>query len=141
VHLAGNTYPSDESDYDENVFRSVRVGDWRASADASGVCAFDALPPEVIRRQQRDRRPRRPDAARGDRAREVRRQRGNLFYQVRYDGLVVAGAGVPAGASAETAVPAGHVVVECQWRSTSETKEIDLDVGKDAELVFGSDGG
>jgi len=66
---------------------------------------------------------------------------GNLFYQVRYDGLVVAGAGVPAGASAETAVPAGHVVVECQWGSTSETKEIDLDVGKDAELVFGSDGG
>jgi hypothetical protein len=66
---------------------------------------------------------------------------GYLFYEVRCNGVLIRGDGVAAGEKKETAVPAGHLVIECEWRGGSETKEIDLDVGKDAELVFGSDGG
>jgi hypothetical protein len=72
---------------------------------------------------------------------------GYLQYRIVSDGVTVAGDGVPAGATSATAVPAGRLVVECRWpRAGSErdpaleTREIDLGVGEDAELVFGGDG-
>jgi hypothetical protein len=58
---------------------------------------------------------------------------GYLLYRIVFDGVTIAGDGVPAGGSSTSAVPAGRLVVECQWGRpdseqdpTVETKEIDL---------------
>jgi hypothetical protein len=66
---------------------------------------------------------------------------GYLHYRVLSQGTTIAGDGVAAGGSSETAVPSGRLVVECQWPGTaSETKEIEVAVGEEKELVFGGGG-
>jgi hypothetical protein len=66
---------------------------------------------------------------------------GYLNYQVLSEGMTVASDGIAAGRSAEAVVPSGHLVVECHWPSNgSETKEIDVAVGEEKELVFGGGG-
>jgi len=65
---------------------------------------------------------------------------GYLYYEVHCDGVLVAGDGVEAGETSESAVPAGHLVIECSWGDDAVTKELDLDVGGLAELVIGGDG-
>jgi hypothetical protein len=56
------------------------------------------------------------------------------------DGVMVAWDGLAAGDRAEISVPAGHVLVECQLGQATETKEVDLVVGQEQEVVFGEDG-
>jgi protocatechuate 3,4-dioxygenase beta subunit len=67
---------------------------------------------------------------------------GYIHYRIISDGVTVAGDGVPAGGSSDTAAPAGRLVIECMrigldQETTVETKEIDLAVGEEKELVFG----
>jgi len=64
-----------------------------------------------------------------------------LYYEVRCDGVLVAGAGVDAGATSESAVPAGHLVVECSWAGDAVTKDLDVAIGELVELVFGDEDG
>lgn len=61
-----------------------------------------------------------------------------LSYRILSEGVPVAGDGIQAGGSKEIVVPSGRLTIEC--RSTgesSETKEIELAVGEQKELVFG----
>lgn len=60
----------------------------------------------------------------------------HVQYQVRFEGAIVAGDGVPAGSVAETAVPAGRIVVETfRGRGARLQTELELAPGEERELV------
>jgi hypothetical protein len=65
-------------------------------------------------------------------------KKGYLQYRVVSEGTVIAGDGLPAGATSETAVPPGRIVVECGWPDAqSEKREVEVSAGEHKELVFG----
>jgi len=64
---------------------------------------------------------------------------GYLSCRVHCDGALVAEEAVQAGGTSTLVVPSGPLVLECSFEGTSETRELDLAAGKEAELRFGDD--